>query len=59
MPKILKHSDLAKLLAVSESTLFRMRKDKSFPKPKQIHKRCVGWLQDDIHQWINDLPPAS
>lgn len=58
MPKVLKQSDLAKLLSVSESTLFRMRKEPTFPKPKQIHKRCVGWLVDDINKWLKELPTA-
>ncbi|MDN7127394.1 AlpA family phage regulatory protein [Pseudidiomarina sp. 1APR75-33.1] len=58
MPKILKSSDLAQVLSVSESTLFRMRKDPSFPKPKQIHKRCVGWLDKDIEKWLEQCPAA-
>ncbi|MBG22737.1 MAG: AlpA family transcriptional regulator [Idiomarinaceae bacterium] len=58
MPKILKSSDLAQVLSVSESTLFRMRKDPSFPKPKQIHKRCVGWLVRDIEEWLEQCPAA-
>lgn len=58
MPKVLKHSEVAKLLSVSESTLFRMRKESSFPKPKQIHKRSVGWLVRDIEEWLEECPTA-
>ena len=26
--------------------------DPSFPKPRHLGKRCVRWLEDEVHSWM-------
>ena len=40
------------LLMVSETTLWRMRKDGRFPAPLQLSAGRVGWLRRDIERWL-------
>ncbi|WP_338405370.1 AlpA family phage regulatory protein [Pantoea ananatis] len=31
------------------------RYDDTFPKPLQLGKKSVGWLESDLEQWIINL----
>ena len=56
---------LADVLALSESTIQKLtREDTSFPRPRQLSVRRVGWLTSEIEQWalarpISDLLPPE
>lgn len=39
-------------LGVSQTTLYRMRREKIFPEPVQISKGRVGWLRSVVEHWI-------
>ena len=28
--------------------------DPSFPKPRRLGMRCVRWVEDEIHTWMNN-----
>ncbi len=43
---------------ISRSTLFRMVEKGSFPAPRQIGERRVGWLSDEVQAWLLDRPVA-
>jgi prophage regulatory protein len=49
-------------VALEESTVKRMIREKEFPKPRQLSKRRVGWLVREVKEWsearpVSDLPP--
>ena len=53
MYKILRLSDLCKILSISRSTLYRWGKDcPDFPKKIKLGPRTVGYLQSDIENWV-------
>lgn len=39
---------------LSTSTIWRLEKEKLFPKRIRIAKRAVAWLKSDIEQWIEN-----
>ncbi|EGR3003016.1 transcriptional regulator [Vibrio parahaemolyticus] len=59
--KLIRQSELAMLLGVSSTTLWRMRQDDSFPKPVSIRSRLIGWRIRDIENWLeaNKLDAAA
>jgi len=57
--KFIRPAKLAEMLSVSRSTLWRMEQNGELPPRRQISKRCVGWIESDILQWLQDLPVAA
>lgn len=39
---------------ISHSTLWRWEREGKFPKRRRLGKNSVGWLQDEIEDWINN-----
>ena len=56
--KIIRPADLADLLSVNRVTIWRMEKRGDLPPRKKITKGCVGWLQSDIVEWLDNRPNA-
>ena len=52
MRLILKPRDLVKLGIASTSTLVRMRKLGIGPRWFQIADRCIGYLREDVVEWL-------
>ncbi|PDT55152.1 transcriptional regulator [Sinorhizobium sp. NG07B] len=44
--------DVCRLLAVSRTTLWRMRKDGSFPEPIPMYGRMIRWPKPQVDEWI-------
>ncbi len=53
--KIIRAKELATLLQISSTTLWRFRKQKIIPAPIQIGARMIGWQQSTIDEWLNSL----
>ncbi len=50
--------EVVEITTISRSTLFRMVEKGSFPAPRQIGERRVGWLSDEVQAWLLDRPVA-
>lgn len=50
--KLIRPIQLAKLLGVSKSTLWRLEKSGELPKRVTISERIVGWKESDIEEWL-------
>lgn len=51
--------EVAKLLTVSEKTVYTMQTNGEMPKPVRIG-RAVRWGRDEIKTWVDEgCPPAS
>lgn len=57
--KFIRPAELAEMISVSKSTLWRMEKKGELPPRRQLSKRCVGWVESDILQWLQKLPVAA
>jgi len=51
--------EVAKILGVSSSTLFRMRCSKQLPPPVSVSQRLVKWRRSDIIAWIESRGQSS
>lgn len=57
-PKILRLREVMNRISVSRSTIYDWlnprspRFDSSFPKPIQLGKASVGWIESAINVWI-------
>lgn len=44
-----------RLGGINDVTLWRItRDDPSFPAAVRINKRIVGWIEDELNQWLED-----
>ena len=59
MNNIIRINDVIKLTSMSNSTICELIKSNDFPRPKRIGKRAVGWLENDIQDWIDKRPTAG
>ena len=53
MERMLRIKDVIKITAMSNSTIYELIKSNDFPRPKRIGKRAVGWLENDIQNWVD------
>ena len=61
-PEVLSFSALLILLGrrSRQSVYDLMRRDASFPKPRQIGSEfSVGWLRSEVMEWLNTRPQAE
>ena len=56
--RVIRLSEVMEITTISRSTLFRMVEKGSFPAPRQIGERRVGWLSDEVQAWLLDRPVA-
>ena len=47
------------LIPVSSSTLWRMVKNGSFPKPIKLSARTSAWRVEDVREWIESVGKES
>lgn len=50
--RLLRIREVLQLCGLSRATLYREIKLHSFPAPVKLSARSVGWLQDDVVQWL-------
>lgn len=50
--RIVRAAELAKLLGISSTSLWRFRQSGDFPQPIALGSRMVGWKIIDIELWI-------
>jgi predicted DNA-binding transcriptional regulator AlpA len=51
--RLMRIREVLQLCGLSRATLYREIKLHSFPAPVKLSARSVGWLQDDVVQWLN------
>ena len=50
--KILRLPAVVDCTGLSRSTVYRLIRQKKFPKPFPLSDRLVGWLASEIEKWI-------
>jgi prophage regulatory protein len=51
--KILRLPALKQTTGISRSTIYAMVKAGTFPSPIKLGRRAVGWIESDVHSWID------
>lgn len=49
---IIRPKELAEMLSLSISTLYKMQSDGMLPPKIKISSHAVGWLRTDIEEWL-------
>ncbi|AUB82719.1 helix-turn-helix transcriptional regulator [Candidatus Thiodictyon syntrophicum] len=52
---IIRIGKVTELTSLGRSTIYEMIKKGHFPAQKKISTRRVGWLLEDVENWIRDL----
>ncbi len=58
-PRLLKVSDVARALAVSTRTVWRLVSAGELPPPQKIGKRLRRWKSTDIENYIHGKPTKT
>lgn len=58
-PLFLREADVLAMLKVSDSTLLRMCKRGTFPKPYKLGSKIRAWRVTDVTAWAQGLKPAA
>lgn len=57
-PSVLRLPAVLRMIGLSRPTLYRMVKAGTFPQPIKLGAAAVGWLADDVSQWIAERVTA-
>lgn len=57
--QILKLTEIKKDTGLSGSSIYRMAKAGTFPKPIKLGERSSGWIASEVEQWLEDRIAAS
>jgi predicted DNA-binding transcriptional regulator AlpA len=52
MCRLLRIREVLQLCGLSRATLYREIKLRTFPAPVKLSARSVGWLHDEVMQWL-------
>lgn len=52
--KVVRERERASITGVPRSTCYEMMKEGRFPKPIKVGKKAVGWLVDELYQFVDD-----
>lgn len=51
--KVLRLNMVIEISGLGKSTIYKYIAEGMFPKPIHLGPRCVGWIEDEIHAWID------
>ncbi len=57
--KILRRPQVESLTGMSRSSIYAMMADGTFPKPIRLTARAVGWVEDEVQEWLKTRFAAS
>ena len=57
--QILKLIEIKKYTSLSGSSIYRMAKAGTFPKPIKLGERSSGWIASEVDQWVDDRIATS
>lgn len=51
--------ELTEVTGLGRSTIYLMVSEGRFPKQRQLGTRAVGWLADEVFQWLAEREVAN
>jgi prophage regulatory protein len=57
--RILRGPEVRARIGLSRSSLYNYIQRGLFPPPIKLGPRCVGWMEEDVVQWIVNRQSAS
>jgi len=56
---VLRMPQVVAITGLSRMTIYRLEKRGQFPRRIQLSPNSIGWLQDQIDQWIKSRPGVA
>lgn len=50
--KILRLNDVKEMTKMSRSTIYALCANNRFPKQINLTERSIGWIEDEIQEWL-------
>ena len=57
--KVLKINEVVELTSIPRSSIYFLIKKGKFPKPLRLSDRRIGWLYEDIINWLRKKKEAK
>ena len=52
--KVIRRREVEARIGLAGSTIYAMMADGKFPRPVKIGRRAVGWIEEDINNWLRN-----
>ena len=56
--RILRRSEVERILSMSRASFYRLRQQGDFPEPVRLSKNIVGWRHSAVMSWISSREAA-
>ena len=53
-PRILRRKQVEEITGLSRSSIYARAKNGTFPAPISLGGDCVGWIESEITDWLNE-----
>jgi prophage regulatory protein len=57
--RLLRLRDVCRATGLCRSMIYKMQSEDKFPRRVKIGVRAVGWLEDEVAQWLTDRVASS
>ena len=57
--KVIRRREVEERIGLACSTIYAMMADDRFPRPVKIGRRAVGWIEEDINNWLSSKANSS
>lgn len=59
MPRIMRQDEVERITGLSRTTIWRMERRGDFPERRQLAPNAVGWLAEEVEEWIRERPTVK
>lgn len=56
---LLTRREVEKICKLKSSAIYAAMRERGFPAPLQLSKRCVRWRRSEIEEWLESRPRAE
>jgi len=57
--RVLRFSQVSERTGLSRVAIWRLEKEKKFPKRVQLTPKTIGWFEEEINEWLESRPRAA
>ena len=50
--RIIRLREVMATTGLARSTVYKYISEGAFPKPVSLGERCVGWVEEEVHDWV-------
>jgi prophage regulatory protein len=54
--RLLRTKQVVELTGLSRMTIYRLEKSGAFPARRQLGSNSVGWIEEDVADWVGSRP---